>query len=49
MGRKCNPKSWPRYIAKHDHKHYPVEVITEHLLNRIGTVLGFNMAHSELL
>jgi len=48
MGRKCNPKSWPRYIAKHGHKHYPVEAITEHLLNRIGTVFGFNMAHSEL-
>ena len=48
IGRKSSPKSWSRYIAKHGHKHYPVEVITEHLLNRIGSVFGFNMAHSEL-
>jgi hypothetical protein len=48
IGRKSNPKTWPRYIAKHGHKHYPIEAITEHLLNRIGTVFGFNMADSEL-
>jgi hypothetical protein len=48
IGRKSNPTSWPRYIAKHGHKHYPVEAITEHLLNRIGTFFGFNIAPSEL-
>jgi len=47
-GHKSNPKSWPRYIAKHGDKHYPIETITEHLLNRIGEELGFNMAKSEL-
>jgi len=47
-GRKNNPDSWPRYIAKHGHKHYPTEAITEHLLNRIGEVLGLNMAKSCL-
>lgn len=47
-GLKCKPKSWPKFIAKHGHKHYPAEVITEYLLNRIGEVLGFNMAKSEL-
>lgn len=47
-GRKDNRNSWPRFIAKHGHKHYPMEVITEYLLNRIGEELGFNMAKSEL-
>ena len=47
-GRKSNPKSWPHYIAKHGDKHYPIETITEHLLNRIGTCFGFEMAESEL-
>ncbi len=47
-GRKANIRTWHRYIAKHGHKHYPCEAITEHLLNRIGTVLGFEMAESEL-
>ncbi|MCK4920708.1 MAG: HipA domain-containing protein [Bacteroidales bacterium] len=47
-GRKSNPKTWPRYIAKHGHKHYSMEVISEYLLNRIGEELGFNMALSEL-
>jgi hypothetical protein len=47
-GRKDRPKTWPSYIAKLGHKHYPVESITEYLLNRIGEVLGLNMAKSEL-
>lgn len=47
-GRKANSKTWPLYIAKHGHKHYPMETITEHLLNRIGEEFGFNMAKSEL-
>ncbi|HYX07374.1 MAG TPA: hypothetical protein VE912_11630 [Bacteroidales bacterium] len=48
VGRKSNSKTWPLYIAKHGHKHYPIEAITEHLLNCIGEVLEFNMADSEL-
>lgn len=47
--RKSNPKTWSLFLAKHGHKHYPMEAITEHLLNRIGEVLGFNMAESGLL
>lgn len=47
--RKSSPKTWPLYLAKHGHKHYPMEAVTEHLLNRIGEVLGFNMAESGLL
>ena len=31
-GRKIIPKSWPLYIAKLGHKHYPIESITEHLI-----------------
>ncbi len=47
-GFKINPKTWPLYLAKHGHKHYPMEAITEYLLNRIGEVFGFNMAKSGL-
>jgi hypothetical protein len=46
--RKINPKTWPLFLAKHGHKHYPMEAITEYLLNRIGEVFGFNMAKSGL-
>lgn len=45
---KSKNKTWPKFIAKHGHKHYPAEAITEFMLNRIGEVLGFNMAKSEL-
>lgn len=47
-GRKSNPNSWPLFIAKLGHKHYPIESITEHLITRLGEVFGFNMAKSEL-
>ncbi len=47
--RKANPNTWPLFLAKHGHKHYPMEAITEHLLNRIGEVFGFNMAESGLM
>jgi len=47
--RKSNSASWPLYIAKTGHKWYPLESITEHLIARIGTVLGLNMAHSRLV
>ena len=47
-GCKANPKTWSLFLAKHGHKHYPMEAITEHLLNRIGEVFGFKMAKSGL-
>jgi len=46
--RKDKPKTWPLYLAKHGHKHYPMEVVTEYLLNCIGEEFGFNMAKSGL-
>ena len=46
--RKSNRRNWTAYIAKVGHKWYPMESITEHLLNRIGMELGLNMAFSKL-
>lgn len=46
--RRKNPKTWPLYIAKTGHKWYPVESITEHMLNRLGVIFGINMAESRL-
>jgi hypothetical protein len=43
-----NPKTWQKYIAKVGHKWYPLESITEYLLNQIGGVVGLEMAKSEL-
>ncbi|MEZ4918296.1 MAG: hypothetical protein R2792_04240 [Saprospiraceae bacterium] len=40
--RKSNPKTWTKYIAKISSKWYPNEGITEHLLNRIGYILGWS-------
>ena len=31
-GRKADPNTWPWFIAKHGHKHYPMEAITEYTL-----------------
>lgn len=39
---------WNHYIAKVGHKHYPIESITEHLLNEIGRIFNMNTAESEL-
>jgi hypothetical protein len=47
-GVRRSPKSWPKYIAKVGHKWYPLESITEYLLNRVGEVVGLNMAKSTL-
>jgi hypothetical protein len=47
--RKGKTSSWPLYIAKLGHKHYPIESITEYLLNRIGEVCGLEMAESKLV
>ncbi len=47
--RKSHVKTWPKYIAKVGIKSYPIESITEHLINRIGQVFGFRMAESQLV
>ncbi|MBK8055422.1 MAG: HipA domain-containing protein [Saprospiraceae bacterium] len=36
------------YIAKVGHKHYPIESITEYLLNNLGNYFGMEMAESEI-
>lgn len=48
-GRKTRVMDWPAYIAKVGHKFYPNESITEHLLTRIGQLLGLKMANSRLM
>lgn len=45
---RSNRKNWIYYIAKTGHKWYPIESITELLLNRLGTVFGLCMADSRL-
>jgi len=45
---KRNPNKWPAFIAKTGHKWYPIESITEYLLNRLGETLGIRMAASKL-
>jgi hypothetical protein len=46
---KSTPSTWVKYIAKVGHKWYPIESITEHLLNRIGKVIGLRVAESKLM
>ena len=45
---KANRNNWIRYIAKTGHKWYPIESITELLLNRLGLIFGLNMAESRI-
>ncbi len=40
--------TWPAHIAKLGHKWYPNESITEHLLTRVGQVLGVDVATTTL-
>lgn len=47
--RRNRPKTWIAYIAKVGHKWYPMESITEYLINQIGEVLDLNMAKSKLV
>lgn len=47
--KKSQMPSWPAYIAKVGHKLYPNESITEHLLSRVGDLLGLRMASSRLM
>lgn len=46
--KKSNSRTWKKYIAKSASKYYPVESITEHLLNELGNVFGLKMANSKL-
>ena len=48
-GQDAPSDTWPAYIAKLGHKYYPGESVTEHLLTRIGQLLGLNMAESSLV
>lgn len=48
-GRKSSPKTWSLYIAKTGHKWYPIESVTEYLLNQLGCKLGLKMAESHLV
>ncbi len=41
-------RRWTAYIAKVGSKFYPLESITEHLLTRIGELLGLSIAGSRL-
>jgi len=45
---KKNRKNWIRYIAKTGHKWYPIESVTELMLNRLGVVFGLQMAESRI-
>jgi len=45
---KKRQNQWNKHIEKVGHKWYPLESVSEHLLNRIGEVLGLNMAKSQL-
>lgn len=46
--RRENKNNWIRYIAKTGHKWYPIESVTELLLNRLGMVFGLQMAESRI-
>lgn len=45
---KSNRKNWVRYIAKTGHKWYPIESVTELLLNKLGVIFGLQMADSQI-
>ncbi len=46
---KGDSKKWPLFIAKTGHKWYPVESITEYLLNKLGVAFGLDMAESKVV
>lgn len=48
-GIRGKDQKWPKYIAKASSKWYPSEPITERIINRIGELVGMNMAVSKLL
>jgi hypothetical protein len=46
--KKGKEGTWKEFIAKVGHKWYPLESITEYMMNKIGEVIGLNMAKSQL-
>lgn len=46
--KKKQIKKWPLYIAKTGHKWYPLESVTEFLLNKLAVSFGLDAAESEL-
>ncbi|MFA9370113.1 MAG: HipA domain-containing protein [Labilibaculum antarcticum] len=47
--KKSNSKKWHLFIAKTGHKWYPIESITEYLLNQLGIAFGLKMAESNVV
>jgi len=47
--RKQNRKSWESFIAKTAAKWYPIESVTEYMINRIGQVMGLHMNEVRLI
>lgn len=45
---KTNTCHWPYYIVKTGHKWYPLESVTEFLLNQLGVIFGLDMAESGI-
>lgn len=45
---KRNKHRWSIYIAKTGHKWYPIESLTEYLLNLLGKDFGLNMAEASV-
>lgn len=48
-GQRTDPTLWPLYVVKTPQYRYPIEVIYEHLLARIGRVIGINTADTQLV
>lgn len=47
-GHRTRQERWTAYIAKVGHKFYPIESVTEHLVTRLGQLLGVDIADSQL-
>lgn len=47
--RKRHRNSWESFIAKTAAKWYPIESITEYMINRIGQVMGLHMNEVKLV
>lgn len=46
---RANPATWPAYVAKVGHKHYPAESATEQLMTRTGQLCQLDVAESRLM
>lgn len=47
--RKDNPRTWRLFICKSAEKWYPIETVTEYMINKIGYVSGININHFEIV